>query len=82
MNQTMNALVMRNGAIHLESADIPVPETGQVLVKSLACGICVSDLHITRHEDEVLNFYREIGGIDASPRADAVATHADGVGGD
>ena len=61
MNDTMRALVMRNGAIHLESAPVPVPESGQVLVRSLACGICGSDLHVTRHSDEVLSFFREIG---------------------
>ena len=71
MNETMKALVMRNGAIHLETADIPIPGPGQVLVKSLACGICGSDLHITRHEDEVLDFYREIGEMVAGREADA-----------
>ena len=71
MNETMKTLVMRDGAIHLESADLPVPGPGQVLVKSLACGICGSDLHMTRHEDEVLEFYREIGAMDASPQASA-----------
>ena len=61
MNDTMRALVMRNGALHLESAPVPVPESGQVLVRSLACGICGSDLHITRHSGEVLAFFRELG---------------------
>lgn len=71
MSDTMKALVMRDGAIHLETADIPVPGPGQVLVKSLACGICGSDLHITRHADEVLDFYRKIGQMHTSVVADA-----------
>ncbi len=61
---SMNALVMRGGAVHLETVDIPEPGPGQVLVKSLACGICGSDLHITRHFDEVFSFYRELGIMD------------------
>lgn len=61
MKDTMQAIVMRDGEIQLEAASLPAPESGQVLVRSLACGICGSDLHITRHSQEVLSFYREIG---------------------
>ncbi|MBU3071409.1 zinc-binding dehydrogenase [Aestuariicella sp. G3-2] len=57
----MNSLVMRDGGIHLETADIPVPASGQVLVKSLACGICGSDLHLTRHYKEIFAFYQKLG---------------------
>lgn len=71
MNDKMKALVMRDGAIHLETVDIPVPASGQVLVKSLACGICGSDLHIARHSDEVLDFFREIGEMEDSQAGDS-----------
>ncbi|GAB3091235.1 zinc-binding dehydrogenase [Aestuariicella hydrocarbonica] len=57
----MNSLVMRDGAIHLETTDVPVPASGQVLVKSLACGICGSDLHLTRHYKEIFEFYKLLG---------------------
>jgi threonine dehydrogenase-like Zn-dependent dehydrogenase len=42
----MRAAVLRNK--RMEVGDIPVPEPGpgEVLVKTLACGICGSDLHI------------------------------------
>lgn len=66
MNSTMNALVMRDGAVRLETADIPEPGAGEVLVRSLACGICGSDLHITRHYDEVFSFYRSVGVMNGS----------------
>lgn len=59
--ETMNALIMRDGSIGLESVEIPTPEKGQVLVKSLACGICGSDLHITHHASEVFDLYRSLG---------------------
>lgn len=58
---TMNSLVMRDGSIQLERADIPSPASGQVLVRSLACGICGSDLHIARHSREVFALYRSLG---------------------
>ena len=58
---TMNALVMRDGEVQLETA--PVPGPGEILVKSLACGVCGSDLHITRHADEVFALYKKIGAM-------------------
>lgn len=41
----MHAVVARPGALSLEDYPEPVPGEGQVLVKSLATGICGSDLH-------------------------------------
>ncbi len=57
----MKAICMQNGAISLNEIDVPSPGPGQVLVKSLACGICGSDLHITRHGDEVFDIYKKLG---------------------
>ena len=58
---TMKSIVMNDGQLRLEEIPMPVPGPGQVLVKSRACGICGSDLHITRHTDEVFNFYAALG---------------------
>lgn len=58
---SMKSICMREGAIILNEIDIPIPKSGQVLVKSLACGICGSDLHITRHGDEVFDIYKKLG---------------------
>ncbi len=57
----MNSIVMQNGAVHLTQIPVPQPAAGQVLVRSLACGICGSDLHITRHGSEVFDVYRALG---------------------
>lgn len=57
----MNALIMQEGRLTVQQASIPVPKPGQVLVRSLACGICGSDLHLTRHTGEVFDLYRELG---------------------
>jgi (R,R)-butanediol dehydrogenase/meso-butanediol dehydrogenase/diacetyl reductase len=63
---TMNAIMMQDGAINLERVSIPEPTAGQVLVRSLACGICGSDIHLARHSDEVFDFYRKIGVMPAA----------------
>ncbi len=58
---TMNSIVMQDGSVHLQQVNVPKPAPGQVLVRSLACGICGSDLHIARHTEEVFDVYRKLG---------------------
>jgi threonine dehydrogenase-like Zn-dependent dehydrogenase len=41
----MRAAVTRIGGVEIEEIEEPVPGPGQVLVRTLACGICGSDLH-------------------------------------
>jgi threonine dehydrogenase-like Zn-dependent dehydrogenase len=41
----MRAAVTRIGGVEVEEVEDPVPGPGQVLVRTLACGICGSDLH-------------------------------------
>ena len=45
----MRAAIFRNGEIIVDQMAEPKPGAGQVLVKSLACGICGSDLHARKH---------------------------------
>jgi (R,R)-butanediol dehydrogenase/meso-butanediol dehydrogenase/diacetyl reductase len=68
---TMQSVVMTDGRLSLESIPVPAPGPGQVLVKSLACGICGSDLHITRHTGDVLKLYTAMGMLDAAAAEDA-----------
>ncbi len=49
----MRAAVMREGKIAVREIGDPEPLAGQVLVRTLACGICGSDLHALRHLDEL-----------------------------
>ncbi|TKB46321.1 zinc-binding dehydrogenase [Thalassotalea mangrovi] len=69
MNQ-MQSVLLENGKLAVNTIDKPTPGPGQVLVKSLACGICGSDLHITRHTDEVYDVYKTLGVMDASIQDD------------
>ncbi len=56
----MRTLVMRPGSLEIENRPIPEPGPGQVLCKTLVCGICGSDLHLFRHAE---HFYKM--GLDA-----------------
>ncbi|OHV37048.1 MULTISPECIES: zinc-binding dehydrogenase [Pseudofrankia] len=45
----MRAAVLRGGTVEARVIDDPVPARGQILVRSLACGICASDVHYMDH---------------------------------
>lgn len=58
----MRAVVRREGRLELEE-DWPEPQPGpgQTLVKTLACGICGSDLHALDHLERMAAFSRRMG---------------------
>lgn len=47
----MRAAVLRGGQVEARIIDDPIPGPGQLLVRSLACGICASDLHFMDHPE-------------------------------
>jgi threonine dehydrogenase-like Zn-dependent dehydrogenase len=47
----MRAAVLQGGAVQVRTIADPVPGPGQLLVRSLACGICASDLHFMDHPE-------------------------------
>lgn len=47
----MRAAVLREGTVRARTVPDPVPGPGQLLVRSLACGICASDLHFMDHPE-------------------------------
>ena len=57
----MRAVVMRNSRLVIDTVPDPVPEEGEVLVKTLACGICGSDLHALKHAAKLVEVAREGG---------------------
>jgi threonine dehydrogenase-like Zn-dependent dehydrogenase len=73
----MRAAVMRGGRIVSDTLPDPVPGDGQVLVKTLACGICGSDLHALRHAAEMSALAREAGSpfFDMDLERDVVMGH-------
>jgi threonine dehydrogenase-like Zn-dependent dehydrogenase len=57
----MRAAVMRNRAIVADTVPDPEPASGEVLVRTLACGICGSDLHMLSHAERMMEAMRETG---------------------
>jgi len=64
----MRAAIMREKKIVTGDLQTPAPEAGEVLVKTLACGICGSDLHALEHFDQFTSYGGEgfAGGLDKS----------------
>ena len=58
----MRAAIFRNGEIVVDEMPEPKPGPGQVLVKSLACGICGSDLHARKHAHRMVELARYFPG--------------------
>lgn len=72
----MRAAVMRNQRIAVGEVAAPVPGQGQVLVKSLACGICGSDLHVLQHLPDVIAASEGEGALaQLRPDGDVVMGH-------
>lgn len=66
----MKAVVGRAGVVTVEEHPTPTPGSGQVLVRSLACGICGSDLHMVHHYDEIFSQPRPGDPLPGDPDAD------------
>jgi len=58
----MRAAIFRNGEIVVDEMPEPTPGPGQVLVKSLACGICGSDLHARKHAHRMVDLAKFLPG--------------------
>ncbi|MFN8544905.1 MAG: zinc-binding dehydrogenase [Candidatus Binatia bacterium] len=72
----MRAVVMRNRALVVDTLPDPEPGPGEVLVKTLACGICGSDLHALRHMDELVDAAADTGApFVLDPAKDIVMGH-------
>jgi threonine dehydrogenase-like Zn-dependent dehydrogenase len=57
----MRAAVFRKGSIVVDTLPDPKPAEGQVLVRTLACGICGSDLHAAKHTHQFVDLAKRAG---------------------
>jgi threonine dehydrogenase-like Zn-dependent dehydrogenase len=57
----MRAAVFRQGSIVVDALPDPVTVQGQVLVRTLSCGICGSDLHAAKHTQQFVNLSKRAG---------------------
>ena len=67
----MRAVVTRAGQLEVSEIDEPAPGPGHVLVRSLACGICGSDLHALQDFDRFAQLTAAVGGPGAGLDPDA-----------
>lgn len=58
----MRAAVMRDSKLVVKDVAMPEPGEGEVLVKTLACGICGSDLHTLKFGQQMVDTSIETGG--------------------
>ncbi|MBN8839883.1 MAG: alcohol dehydrogenase catalytic domain-containing protein, partial [Sphingomonadales bacterium] len=57
----MRAVVRRGAALVLDSVPDPTPGAGQVLARTLCCGICGSDLHAVHAMETMVELGRRTG---------------------
>jgi threonine dehydrogenase-like Zn-dependent dehydrogenase len=72
----MRAAIFRNGDIVVDTMPDPVPGEGQVVAKTLACGICGSDLHAFHHAEAMVDAAARSGTtFRMDPKRDIVFGH-------
>ncbi len=72
----MRAAIFRKDRIIVDDMPTPAPKPGQVLVKTLCCGICGSDLHAAKFPRAFADVARRSGGRFAmDPDRDIVMGH-------
>jgi threonine dehydrogenase-like Zn-dependent dehydrogenase len=72
----MRAVAMRDHKLHLRELPTPTPGPGEVLVRTLACGICGSDLHALRFTEKLIEAGKRAGGAFVmDPARDVVMGH-------
>ncbi len=72
----MRATVFRDGKLFVGTVADPVAGQGQVLVKTLCCGICGSDLHAAKFPRQFAEVSRRSGGrLSLNPDRDVVFGH-------
>ena len=72
----MKALLLRAGELRIGTFPDPTPEAGQIIVKSLCCCICASDLHMVHNAKRLAEWSKEFGGpFNFNPDEDIVLGH-------
>jgi threonine dehydrogenase-like Zn-dependent dehydrogenase len=75
--RAMRAVIRRDKQLVCDEIADLKPDQGQVLVRTLACGICGSDLHALHHMEHMIDLTRRAGGMGTGfdPTADTVFGH-------
>jgi len=62
----MKAAYIQHGKVQVGEMPDPVPDTGQVLVRTHSCGMCASEAHFLHSGQHVIDLSRKFGGAYAS----------------
>jgi threonine dehydrogenase-like Zn-dependent dehydrogenase len=73
MSSTMRAAVLKAGELKVRTLPMPVPGKGQMLVRTLGCAICASDIHFMDNPKAVADDKTGLWNYDAA--ADIVMGH-------
>ncbi len=72
----MRAVIRRDGRLVVDEMAAPTPAPGQLLARSLVCGICGSDLHLLDHYDHMIDLTERLGAFSNMRKgADTVFGH-------
>jgi threonine dehydrogenase-like Zn-dependent dehydrogenase len=72
----MRAVIRRDGRLVVDEMAAPTPAPGQLLARSLVCGICGSDLHLLDHYDHMIDLTARLGAFSQMRKgADTVFGH-------
>ncbi|WP_433326476.1 zinc-binding dehydrogenase [Spirillospora sp. CA-294931] len=71
----MRAALTKDATMVVTEVPDPVPQAGQLLIRTLACGICGSDLHALADPDAFMETTRRSGGTPYDPRDGLVFGH-------
>ncbi len=66
----MRAAIMRNDKLVVDDVPDPVPGQNQLLVRTIACGICGSDLHFLKYGREMQDITADAMGLGGGPMLD------------
>jgi 2-desacetyl-2-hydroxyethyl bacteriochlorophyllide A dehydrogenase len=62
----MKATYIQHGKVQVGEMPDPVPDTGQVLVRTHSCGMCASEAHFLHSGQHIIDLSRKFGGAYAS----------------
>ena len=72
----MRAVIRRNGKLVVDEMALPAPGPGQLVCRTLVCGVCGSDLHALDHYDHMIDLSERLGALSQMTKdADTVFGH-------
>ncbi len=69
-------MILRDGRLRVDEFPEPTPGPGLLLLRTLACGVCATDIHLQRHGQRLAEWSKQSGGVFRfDPQRDLVMGH-------